>query len=163
MWWVLRVGSYGRWKGGNAEKAAKDLELREGEDGLSVFRVDDPAEADRVGVQFGMYLRGKPKEVDYVLIPEDAIAAPLRLAARPDPNLPAELGERHYEIEGLREEGAAVALARAALASTATRISHLRETEVLRVAAELVEEKPERASFLSQAWRETLAARMTKG
>jgi hypothetical protein len=32
MRWALRVGSFSRWKGKDAAKAAKDLELREGDE-----------------------------------------------------------------------------------------------------------------------------------
>lgn len=157
MTWVLRLASFRRWKDKDAEKAAKDLELRDQEEGLSVFKVDDPEDADRIGVLFGMYRRTKPREVDYVLIPERCLAS-FRLVARPDPSLPAEMGALHYEIEGMREvEGASLALARAVLADDATQVKHLREAEVLSIAATLVDEDPARKAVLSEDWLRSLA------
>ena len=85
MAWALRIGSVGRWRGQDAAKAAKDLELRPGEEGLSVFWVEVQEDADRIGVLFGMYRRNKPREVDYIPDPR-ALCRPLspRRPAGPD-------------------------------------------------------------------------------
>lgn len=157
MAWVLRIVSAGRWKGNDAAKVARDLELRKGETGLSVFWMDTPEDADRIGVLFGMYRRNKPREVDYVLIPERCLVA-FRLVARPDRSLPPELADWHYEIEGMGDvEDASLVLARAILADDAKRVKHMREGEVLSLAARLVEEDPGRKDALTEEWRRALA------
>ena len=157
MAWVLRIGRASRWKGKDAEQAAKDLEPREGETGLSTFWVDAPEDGDRIGVLFGMYCRDKPKEVDYVLFPERCVAR-FRLVPRPDPNLPPELSKHHHEIEGMRDvDAASLLLARAVLADGATRVKHLREGDVLRLASTIVEEDPRHTGAVSEEWRQALA------
>lgn len=162
MWWVLRAAVFARWKGRDVEKAAKDLRLRDDEEGLSVYRVDDPAEADRVAVLFAMYARTAPGDCDYVLIPEGCVA-PFRLVPKPDTRLPAELGRLHYEIEGLRDvEGASVALARAIFEDESSHPARLREAQVLAKAAELVGEQPERAAALEPDWQDELEAYLKK-
>jgi hypothetical protein len=68
------------------------------------------------------------------------------------------MGALHYEIEGMREvEGASLALALAVLADGATQVKHLREAEVLSIAATLVDEDPARITDLSEEWRRSLA------
>jgi hypothetical protein len=158
MWWLVRAAVFARWKAGDAEKAAKDLRLREDEQGLSVYRVDDRADAERVAVLFAMYARTAPGDCDYVLIPERCVA-PFRVVPKPDESLPAWLGDRHYEIEGLRDvEGASVALARAIFADEESHPARLREAQVLVKAAELIEEQPDCASVLGPDWRNELDA-----
>ena len=93
----------------------------------------------------------------WMAVPAEGCVAPFRLVAKPDRDLPAELGDQHYEIEVLRGvEGAPVALARSILANPAMHLARLRDSQVLAMAAELVEENPERATALRPDWQSEL-------
>ncbi len=110
-----------------------------------------------IGALFRMYLSDRPREVDYVLIPEHCIT-PFVLVPRPDRSVPPDLGERHYEIEGMGDvEGASLVLARAILADDSMVVEHLREGDVVRLAVKLVADEPGRNAALTGEWRQALA------
>jgi len=59
--WLLRCGRKNRWENRRADDplhvaaAAKDLSLRPGEDGLSLFEVDDEDDCKRIATLFGVH------------------------------------------------------------------------------------------------------------
>jgi hypothetical protein len=111
--WLLRGVRRNRWQGRSADDpahvaaAARDLSLRPGEDGLSLFRVDDEDDGRRVATLLGVYKtleRGQSDHVDYILIPSDVFAAlGLSVVPVPDPALGPELAERHREAKGITD------------------------------------------------------------
>jgi hypothetical protein len=158
--WLLRIGALRNWRDKNPERAARDLTLRLGETGLSVFRVEGPDDAEVVVTLASICHREKPREVEYVLIPEGALEAlaMLRVSHRPNHEVPALLGNCHYEIEGMRElADAALVLARAVV--DVAQPNRLREREVISIASRLAE-VPEVLEFLNKPsrdeWRRVL-------
>jgi hypothetical protein len=111
--WLLRGVAKNRWQDRGADDpahvaaAAKDLSLRPGEDGLSLFRVDDEEDGRQVATLLGVYKtleRGRSDHVDYLLIPSDAFATlGLSVVPVPDPVLGPELSGRHREAKGLTD------------------------------------------------------------
>lgn len=104
--WLVRIVRLGRWKDRNLSEAVKDLTPREGELGLSVYRVADDSESDDsevtlVAILFAL-MRDRPDNLDYILIPESLLIS-LGLEAEPVPTPETHpfLSERHYEIRGL--------------------------------------------------------------
>jgi hypothetical protein len=104
---ILRVGRKGRWEGRRHDnaldvaEAAKDLQLRAGEAGLSVFEVEDADDAGRIALLYALYRRTlsagrRLDDVDYLLVPSDHFTR-LGLTIRPVPDgrLFAPLSERH--------------------------------------------------------------------
>jgi len=76
--WLLRGVGRSRWQDRRADDpshiaaAAKDLSLRPGEDGLSLFRVDDEEDGRRVATLLGVHKRrvsGRSDHLDYILVP----------------------------------------------------------------------------------------------
>jgi hypothetical protein len=87
--WVLRVGRKARWEAprdasdpGQIAETAEDLRLGPDEVGLSVYRIDDPAEVQEVAVRFALTCRSKPEHLDYVLFPGE-LATDLGLDVTP--------------------------------------------------------------------------------
>jgi hypothetical protein len=111
--WLLRGVRKNRWEGRGADDpahvaaAARDLSLRPGEDGLSLFRVDDEQDGRRVATLLGVYKaleRGQSDHVDYILIPSDVFATlGLSIVPVPDPALGPELSDRHREAKGITD------------------------------------------------------------
>src|SRR6185312_5665572 len=89
-------------------EAAKDLTLRPGEDGLSLFEVKDEAEGELVATRIGvhrMITLGRSDHVDYLLIPPEVFAQlELTIVPVPDPRLEPQLSELHREIKGITDE-----------------------------------------------------------
>jgi hypothetical protein len=111
--WLLRGVGKTRWLDRGADDpahvaaAAKDLSLRPGEDGLSVFQVDDEEDGRRVATLLGVYktlIRGRSDHVDYILVPPEVFAGfGLSVVPVPDPSLGPELSERHREVKGITD------------------------------------------------------------
>lgn len=81
----------------------QDLLLRDGETGLSVYRVEDEAAAARLAALFSVTLRFSPARIDYLLIDEGMLVPPTQLASIPMPDQHPSLGPYHCEILGLDE------------------------------------------------------------
>jgi hypothetical protein len=111
--WLLRGVRKNRWEDRRADnpshvaEAARDLSLRPGEDGLSLYQVDDEEDGKRVATLFGVYkrrTRGASDHVDYILISEDAFARfGLGVLPAPNPELGPELSKRHREVRGISD------------------------------------------------------------
>jgi hypothetical protein len=111
--WLLRGVGKNRWLDRSADDpahvaaAAQDLGLRPGEDGLSLFQVDDEEDGRRLATRLGVFKtleRGRSDHVDYILIPSDVFAAlALSVVPVPDPALGPELSDRHREAKGITD------------------------------------------------------------
>src|SRR5262249_48249811 len=78
-----------------------DVALRPNEEGLSIFRSNDRAEADKVAHYFALTIGGD-NHVDYMLIPNETWSSiglyPQLISLAPPHHF---LAARHYEVRGL--------------------------------------------------------------
>jgi hypothetical protein len=117
--WLLRIANRGRWSDKSAEdsnhidQAAKDVSLRKGEKRLSVFEVEDGADADWVATLLALTGRpGRLEKIDYLLIPPECFEAlGLAIIPVPDPALIRDLSDRHREVTGMDQADLDKALA----------------------------------------------------
>jgi hypothetical protein len=133
-------------------EAAKDLQLDENEEGLSVYRVEGEGEALEVALHFALTLRPKLQPMDYVAFPSE-LASDLGLTVSrvPRADLVPYLGERHYEIAGLTAEGR-LRLAEAILRHSGRHVNRVRESDLPRLGAELCRRDPELRKYLKGIW-----------
>src|SRR5437763_9054392 len=111
--WLLRGVGKSRWEDRRADDpshvtaAARDLSLRRGEDGLSLFEVEDEQDGQRVATWFGVhktFTLGRSDHVASIRIPSDDFARfGLIVVPAPDPDLGPPLSERHREAQGITE------------------------------------------------------------
>ena len=84
-------------------EAAEDIfTLRDGESGVSVYRVHDVDEAEELVVLHEMMSDHRPGKVDYLLLPE-SLLEPLGVAIEHESvlNRLGYLSDRHFEIRGI--------------------------------------------------------------
>ena len=156
--WMLRIGKLSRWDGKDTNSdhdlsdAALDLTRRAGEDGLSLFRVADENEANRVAALFASTLSGRPDKVDYVLFPESCLGI-AGLAAQPVPNAAAVpyLSDRHCEIIGI-DRPDSTALARAILNDPEHRVIRASKSTLIATMRETIAADPSMADRLLTGW-----------
>jgi len=137
--WLLRCARRNRWEKRRADEpshlaeAAKDLSLRPGEDGLSLFEVADEVDGKRVATLFGArrtLTSGRSDHVDYVLVPADLFAVfRLDVVTAPDPELGPQLSERHREAKGITN-AIAVDLAAAILNDGRFKVDRIKKQDV---------------------------------
>ncbi|MFO0605568.1 MAG: hypothetical protein U0324_20470 [Polyangiales bacterium] len=133
---LLRIGTQGRWLGRRAEsdedvaQAARDLTLREGEGGLSVYRVGGLEEARALALSWALEKRDRDDNADYIVFDEGLVAETHTLEARPDEDaVDAGLRERHHELVE-QTAGAAKLLASKLLAGSDRRVERVPKAEV---------------------------------
>jgi hypothetical protein len=144
--WLFRGVTKNRWLNRRADDsahvdaAARDISLRPGEDGLSLYRVDDEEDGKRVGTLFGVYkkqVRGRADHVDYILIPADSFTGlGLSVLPVPDPALGPELSERHHEVRGMTAS-LSRRLAAILLEEKRFQLGHVAKQDIDRAAADL--------------------------
>ena len=137
--WLLRCGRKNRWENRRADdplhiaEAAKDLSLRPGEDGLSLFEVADEDHGKRIATLFGVHktrILGRSEHVDYVLIPADLFGSfRLNVVTVPDPVLGPQLSDRHREVKGITA-AIAVDLAAAILSDGRFTVDRIKRQDV---------------------------------
>ncbi len=141
--WLLRCARKNRWEDRRADdpshvaEAARDLSLRPGEDGLSLFEVADEEEGRRVATSIGvhkMLTLGRADHVDYILIPSDDFAR-LGLAVVPEPDLRLgpELSALHREAKGITDE-MSLKLAAAILETGQVQVNRIKKQDVEKAA-----------------------------
>lgn len=118
----------------DAGKAASGLADRGGGK-TSVYRVESEGVADRVATLYAMSGKMKPEDIDYVLIPEDCLAA-LGIPAAADPGDIQHplLRQTHYELDGLQDEIKRRDLAEAIRNHPAFSGKRLRPTQLIELA-----------------------------
>jgi hypothetical protein len=113
--WMWRRGHVNRWHDDKSpdnpehvRSAAADIRIRasSGEQGLSVFRVLNEEEAQKVAVLYVFTVLGfdRPDKIEYLLIPTECFKdLGLHPQAVRDDHLHWFLSERHHEIVGLND------------------------------------------------------------
>jgi hypothetical protein len=161
--WLLRSARKNRWENRRADdplhvaEAAKDLSLRPGEDGLSLFEVDDEQDGHRVATLFGVHRTltlGRSDHVDYVLIPADDFARfGVTVVPVPDPDLGPVLSGRHREARGMTD-AISLNLAAAILKEGRFKVNRIRKQDVETVASEARALEPDRGNHQSRSQTE---------
>ncbi len=157
--WLWRAGNLSRWRKQQAlntehvARAARDLSLRAGEQGLSLYLVENPSEIERVCLLFAITLRGRPRDLEYLLINRQCfdVIPSLQLLKIPVEGLHPELSERHYEARGLTPE-IALQLAEIILTRPDCEFRVLAEKRVMELAKTLVKDDPTVTPFLIGEW-----------
>jgi hypothetical protein len=158
MWWWRKVGSLRRWAEhvvaelDQVREAARDLQLRPGEAGLSVFAVEDAADGLQVAQYFAWTLLPKADQVTYLLIPEDTFRG-IGRSPEPDPEVQLHpfLRERHYQVSGLTDE-LAEQMTRNILSSPERQVYRLTKRELRAALVEGVARDPRLREYLTAAW-----------
>lgn len=137
--WLLRCARRNRWEDRRADdpshvaEAARDLSLRPGEDGLSLFEIADEEEGRRVATGIGvhkMLTLGRSDHVDYLLIPPDVFAhLGLIVVPAPDLRLGPQLSGLHREAKGLTD-AITLELAAAILKEGRFKLDRIRKQDV---------------------------------
>jgi hypothetical protein len=141
--WLLRGVARTRWLDRRADDhahvavAARDLSLRPGEDGLSLFQVEDEEDGRRVATLLGVHkgsLRGHSDHVDDILVSSDDFARfGLGVVPVPDPTLGAVLSQRHREVKGITDD-ISTRLATALLEEKRFRLDRIKRQDIDRAA-----------------------------
>jgi hypothetical protein len=160
MWWWRKVASREHWTPGALTetealtRASKDLSLRPGEAGLSVFRVEDEPEGGRVADLFALTCMRKPQDLTYLLIPEECLRAIDGLVVSLAP-MPVELcpylSERHHLVNGLTETRSEQ-IAQTVLGDSRRRVARVRWRSLKDRAPSLLHEDPTVRPFLTDGW-----------
>jgi hypothetical protein len=137
--WLLRSARKNRWEHRRADdlsdvtEASKDLTLRTGEDGLSLFEVKDEAEGQHIATAIGVHRMltvGRSDHVDYLLIPSEVFARlGLTVIPVPDPRLEPQLSELHREVKGITDE-ISLQLAAAILKEGRFQVNRIKKQEI---------------------------------
>ncbi len=137
--WLLRSARKNRWENrrgddpAHVSEAAKDLTLRAGEEGLSLFEVENEEEGERVATSLGVHRTltlGRSDHVDYLLIPSETFAQlGLTVVPVPDPRLEAPLSELHREAKGITDE-ISLQLAAAILKARRFQVNRIKKQDV---------------------------------
>jgi len=112
MLYLRAVRNYKKFRPGTFDLSDAVKGLTDSIDRLSVYRVENCQEADRIITLYAMSGKDQPEQVDYILIPDGALIA-LGIAPAPIPGdiNHAFLTSRHYEITGLTDQATRGALA----------------------------------------------------
>jgi hypothetical protein len=162
--WLLRVVKPGRWDVIQEDwlaKASEDLMLRDGEEGLSVFKIDNIEEAEEI---FALYVftNRDPGSSGYVLI-DDPILHELGLRYQhvPVTTQLELLSEKHYEILDLTVEKSRELAARigAALEASEAQFKKLTERELKDLGIGCLEKYGELEEKIKPKWRSEIQKR----
>lgn len=133
---LLRIGRRGRWTRSDTpteadvEKASQDLALRSDEEGLSVYRVNDAAQAKEIATVWALEHRERDDDADYILFDEAEAQPTHTLVAREDKGAQSPLlRAQHQELEE-RVEGAHLRLAARLLASPDLQVHRVSRHEI---------------------------------
>lgn len=163
--WMFRVGKRSRWMVvdphdpatrlmrkatlvADVEAAATDLKPRDGED-LSVYRTESDATTERVAVLFAATVRLRPKDLEYVLIPDECLAG-FQHERTSSEDGAEELRARHHEILGLRDASRRLDLAASVLAHPETRVTRVSEETLVNAARGLCTDARVRSALVGE-------------
>jgi hypothetical protein len=143
--WLVRCVRKNRWENRRADdplhvaEAARDLSLRRGEGGLSLYEVENEEDGKRVATLFGVHKTrtlGHSDHVDYLLIPSDYFTRlGLTVVSAPDPNLGPQLSERHREANGITDQ-ISLALAATILEERRFKLDRIKKQDIEKAAKE---------------------------
>ncbi len=149
--WLLRCARKNRWHSRSPDdpldvaEAAKDLSLRPGEAGLSLFEVEDDEDGRRIATLFGVHRTltfGRSDHVDYLLVPAGVFASfGLTIAAAADPRLGPQLSERHREANVVTN-ATGISLAAAILKDGRFKVERIKKRDVEKAAREARPDEP---------------------
>jgi hypothetical protein len=151
---LVRIGRKGRWLGSDssADTAVKDLSLRPGEAGLSVYKVDSLNEAVAIAKIHAPTARKKVDKIDFLLFEEGIIAEVEGLDLRQtDCNLHPALSSVHHEICGL-SLGKARLLAEAILGGSFD-VKRISETDLVESVRSRIKVDEKFKDYIHQDWR----------
>jgi hypothetical protein len=165
--WLLRIATRNRWAAdrkaddpGHVDGALDDIELRAGEPGLSVFRVEGEDESREAAVRYVLNCRDDRNPVDYLVFHAE-LAERLGLTVIPAPrqDLHPWLSERHYEILGLTDE-LTRSLAVAILSDSRRRVQRIPKADLPVLGEEICRRDPAIRPHLSEKWAARLLPRL---
>ncbi len=134
--------------------AARDLTLRDDEDGLSVYRVDEIENAGRVAVMYAVTVWNRPDSIEYVLIPDRCLEG-YECVPTPSADGALQLRELHHEIFGLRDAAKRDELARRVLSERPHEtklVDRIREQAVIETGRELSDSDDDVREHLAGEW-----------
>lgn len=150
---LVRIGRKSRWLGSDssADTAVKDLSLRPGEAGLSVYKVDSINDAVRIAEIHAPTAWKKVNKIDFLLFEENIIAEIEGLELKQvDSNLHPELSSAHHEIYGL-SLGKAHLLAKAILGGSFD-VKRISETALVESVRSRIKVDEEFKDYIHQDW-----------
>jgi hypothetical protein len=151
---LVRIGRKGRWVGSDssADTAVKDLSLRPGEAGLSVYKVESLNEAVNIAKIHAPTARNKVDKIDFILFEESIIAEVEGLELRQsDSNLHPELSSVHHEIYGLSSSRARL-LAEAILGGSFD-VKRISEADLVESVKTRIKVDEKFKDYIHQDWR----------
>jgi hypothetical protein len=151
---LVRIGRKGRWVGSDssADTAVKDLSLRPGEAGLSVYKVESLNEAVNIAKIHAPTARNKVDKIDFILFEESIIAEVEGLELRQsDSNLHPELSSVHHEIYGLSSSRARL-LAEAILGGSFD-VNRISEADLVESVKTRIKVDEKFKDYIHQDWR----------
>ncbi len=136
----------------STDTAVKDLSLRPGEAGLSVYKVDSLDEAVNIAKIHAPTARKKVDKIDFLLFEESIIAEVEGLELRQsDSNLHPELSSVHHEICGLSLSKARL-LAEAILSSYFD-VKRISEADLVESVKTRIKVDEKFKDYIHQDWR----------
>ncbi len=131
-------------------RAILDLKLRPHEEGLSVYRSDTEATGNDIGFLFATTVRRRPRDMDFVLIPDECLAEFTCAPTLSESGAPS-LRALHHEIRGLELVADRRRLASAVLRHDNTKLVRIKERDVT-ARAKLLSTADEAYGALAGEW-----------
>jgi len=164
--WFRRISHLKDWRGCRSSDTKRktalcnDVRLRDGEDGLSLYRVQGYTDARRVAALYRMVNRPDPGRLDYLVIPDDLLNE-FQVLPCPYAEMPSVLRDIHHEIKGWTVDDAAHLVEKlishaAAATDDAKPWDKLTEADLLTIVPGLLRDHPELLDFLDGRWIELI-------
>ena len=167
-YFFLRIAKANRWQrdeetnnSPTAQDAVKDLKLQLGENGLSLYKLQQESEADELACVYSIVLRDNPQHFEYVLFPA-SVLSDYRVDHVPVIEHPRFLSERHYEIPKPSEEQL-LHLAEHILASPSKKVARIMKQQIVDYAVQhgLLETEDFR-NRVGERWRKLIEQKIDK-
>jgi hypothetical protein len=167
-YFFLRIGKAQRWEQNETgelptvEEAAKDLELRPQERGLSIYRLDHKDEITDLAALYSLTLRDNPAHFECVIFPA-SLLLDYRIEAVPEPKHLSFLSDRHHEILDSSEQ-TPLQLAELILNSPDKKVQRIRRQEIVDFAIKhKLLEKNDFLARVSNKWRKMIEKKVADG
>lgn len=167
-YFFLRIGKASRWEQSETgelpavEEAAKDLELRPQEQGLSIYRLDHEGEIMNLATVYSLTLRDNPAHFECVIFPASLLSGYI-IDAVPEPSHLPFLSDRHHEILNSSKQTPSQ-LAELILNSPDKKVQRVKRQEIVDFAIkhELLE-KNDFLARVSDKWRKLIEKKVAHG